>query len=110
MDPVQDNAAAQESAASLEATAEPGSSSPHLSESAENQEIEVVCIQPIQSRELGVIAEPGERRILPHSKLEAFLMTEAFQMLGPVVHSPAPPPAPSEPVEDAKPTRRKKAK
>ena len=109
MDPIQDNAAAQESAATVEAAADSGVPSPHLSEAAENQEIEVLCIQPIQSRELGVIVEPGERRIIPHSKLEAFLLTEAFQMLGPVVRSQSPPPVPSEPVEDAKPARRKKA-
>ena len=94
MDPIQDNAAAQEPAAPLEPTADPVPSSPQPSDTAENQEIELVCIQPIQSRELGVIAEPGERRIVPQSRLEAFLLTEAFQMLGPVVRPPAPPATP----------------
>jgi hypothetical protein len=110
MDPVQDHAAAQESAdvasaASLTASADPDVlSSPLAADAAsavaETGEIEVVCIQPIQSRELGVIAEPGERRIIPPSRLEAFLMTEAFQVLGPVVRPQAPAPA--------KPARRSK--
>jgi len=109
MDPIQDNAAAQASAASLEAAAEPGTSTSFHPGTDENDEVEIVCIRAIQSRELGVIVEPGERRIIPYSKLEAFLLTEAFQMLGPVVRSQSPPPVPSEPVEDAKPARRKKA-
>lgn len=107
MDPVQDHAAAQEpadvaSAASLTASADPGAPSPPLAEAAETGEIEVVCIQAIQSRELGVIAEPGERRIIPQDRLDAFLMTEAFQMLGPVVRPPAPLPAPSKPARRSK--------
>lgn len=107
MDPVQDHAAAQASAASLTASADPDVPSPPqaadaASAVAETGEIEVVCIQPIQSRELGVIAEPGERRVIPHSRLEAFLMTEAFQVLGPVVRPPASPSAPAKPARRSK--------
>jgi hypothetical protein len=94
MDPIQDNAAAQASAAALEPTAEPGDSASFPSSTDETEEVEIVCIRAIQSRDLGVIAEPGERRIVPQSRLEAFLLTEAFQMLGPVVRPPAPPAAP----------------
>lgn len=94
MDPIQDNAAAQEPAAAIEAAAEPSTSTTFPSGTDETEEVEIVCIRAIQSRELAVIAEPGERRIVPQSRLEAFLLTEAFQMLGPVVRPPAPPAAP----------------
>ena len=85
MDPVQDNAAAQEPTASIDAPINDGTPATQPSEPIDGGEVEIVCIQAIQSRELGVIAEPGERRIIPHSNLDAFLATEAFQMLGPVV-------------------------
>lgn len=108
MDPVQNHAAAQASAdvASLTVSAAPGVPAPVTADAAsavaETGEIEVVCTQSIQSRELGVIAEPGERRIIPHRRLDAFLRTDAFQMLGPVVRRPAPSPAPTKPARRSK--------
>ncbi len=102
MDPIQDNAAAQEPAAALEPAADHGISTSPLSGTGETDEVEIVCIQPIQSRELGVIAEPGERRIIPRQIMETFVSTDAFQVLGPVVRQPPPPPAPSKPARRSK--------
>jgi hypothetical protein len=102
MDPIQDNAAAQEPAAPLEAAAAPDKATSSPSGTDDTDEVEIVCIRAIQSRELGVIAEPGERRIIPRYIMETFVSTDAFQVLGTVVRQPPPRPA------TAKPTRRSK--
>ena len=102
MDPVQDNAAAQAPTAALEPTAEPDTATSSPSGTDDNDEVEIVCIRAIQSRDLGVIAEPGERRIIPRHIMETFVSTDAFQVLGHVVRQPPPRPAPSKPARRSK--------